>query len=55
MSNKPSDQAPRSDRQRKPYHEPKFSVYGNLQRLTMARNKLNKESQVSGGAPNTHS
>lgn len=56
MSNKPIDAiAPDAgDHQRKPYHEPKFSVYGNLQRLTMARTHLNKELQTSGGAPNTH-
>jgi hypothetical protein len=39
---------------RKPYREPKLTIYGNLQRLTMAKNKTNKESGVAG-APNTHS
>jgi len=38
---------------RKPYREPKLTIYGNLQRLTMAKNKTNKES--GSGLPNTHS
>jgi len=38
---------------RKPYREPKLTIYGNLQRLTMAKNKSNKESGF--GPPNTHS
>jgi len=48
-SSSPDPAAP----QRKPYRTPKLSIYGNLQRLTMAKNKTNKESGVAG-PPNTH-
>jgi|KBSSwiStaDraftv2_1062776.scaffolds.fasta_scaffold1024231_1 hypothetical protein len=51
LKNTPDTNAPSP---RKPYREPKLTIYGNLQRLTMAKNKTNKESGVAG-PPNTHS
>ena len=51
MLKKAQDEAAPSPR--KPYREPKLTVYGNLQRLTLAKSKANKES--GSGVPNTHS